>query len=243
MTHSYVHVHVYGITYSALYKRTKKYNIKRALFQRTCTQGSPQENFKAHAVGGRSLLPHQSFWLTHQKNRGMGGCYVYAGKGLGRLYMYMYNVVYVHVHISWSRSLHVQCISYLVCTFSVSAKPLGLVVATSEDTLKSIRPQIERYTQDDDDDGQRQLAKNWRFLDGKGEGEGRGERERERGGGGRERERERGRGEGRGGGEREGEGGKERGERERVRERGRGEGKGGGGGRIVDIYLLAQSKF
>lgn len=46
-----------------------------------------------------------------------------------------------------------------------AAKPLGLVVATSEDTLKTIRPQIERYTQDDDDDGQRQLAKNWRFLD------------------------------------------------------------------------------
>ena len=50
------------------------------------------------------------------------------------------------------------------------AKPLGLVVATSEDTLKTIRPQIDRYTQDDDDDGQRQLAKNWRFLDGEREG-------------------------------------------------------------------------
>ena len=40
------------------------------------------------------------------------------------------------------------------------------MVATSEDTLKSIRPQVDQYTQDDDDDGQRQLAKSWRFLDG-----------------------------------------------------------------------------
>ena len=84
---------------------------------------------------------------------------------------------------------------YLLCAFSISAKPLGLVVATSEDTLKTIRPQIERYTQDDDDDGQRQLAKNWRFLDGereegeRGRGSG-GEKERGREGEG-ERERER----------------------------------------------------
>ena len=59
-------------------------------------------------------------------------------------------------------------------------------MATSEDTLKTIRLQIDRYTQDDDDDGQRQLAKNWRFLDGErrekegeGEREGEGEGERE----------------------------------------------------------------
>ena len=53
-----------------------------------------------------------------------------------------------------------------MCLFFV-AKPLGLVVATSEDTLKTIRSQIDRYTEDDDDDGHRQLSKNWRFLDGK----------------------------------------------------------------------------
>ena len=49
---------------------------------------------------------------------------------------------------------------------SITAKPLGLVVATSEDTLKTIRPQIDRYTEDDDDDGKKRLAKDWRFLDG-----------------------------------------------------------------------------
>ena len=50
-----------------------------------------------------------------------------------------------------------------------SAKPVGLVDATSEDTLKTIRPQIDRYTQDEDGDRQRVLAKNWRFLDINGE--------------------------------------------------------------------------
>ena len=60
-------------------------------------------------------------------------------------------------------------------------------MATSEDTLKTIRPQIERYTQHDDDDGQRQLAKNWRFLDGEGGERGRGGEGRKKEGG-RERE-------------------------------------------------------
>ena len=80
-----------------------------------------------------------------------------------------------------------KCTSVSICFTSflfISAKPLGLVVATSEDTLKSIRPQVDQYTQDDDDDGQRQLAKSWRFLDGE---LGRSEREREREGGGEER--------------------------------------------------------
>ena len=44
------------------------------------------------------------------------------------------------------------------------AKALGLVVATPQDTLKSMRKQIEQLADELDEDG---LSRKWRFLDGK----------------------------------------------------------------------------
>lgn len=46
------------------------------------------------------------------------------------------------------------------------AVALGLVVATSQDTLKAVRKQIEHFTVECDEDQECHLLKNWRYLDG-----------------------------------------------------------------------------
>lgn len=47
-----------------------------------------------------------------------------------------------------------------------SAKALGLVVATAQDTLQTMRKQINQFANELDEDREPQLSKNWRFLDG-----------------------------------------------------------------------------
>jgi len=65
------------------------------------------------------------------------------------------------------RSYHFElaCIIKLKC--SPPAFPLGIVVTTSQDTLKSLRSQINHYTHEGQTGLQQPLlAPNWRYLDG-----------------------------------------------------------------------------
>lgn len=52
-----------------------------------------------------------------------------------------------------------SCLQFLSTAFS-----FGIVVATLQDTLKSLRPQINMYTKEQQPG--RKLAQNWRYLDG-----------------------------------------------------------------------------
>ena len=57
------------------------------------------------------------------------------------------------------------CISSLsFLSFLSTAFSFGIVVATLQDTLKSLRPQIDMYTNEQQPG--RKLAQNWRYLDG-----------------------------------------------------------------------------
>ena len=69
--------------------------------------------------------------------------------------------------ISNTKRIILKVHSPKIISFSPSAFPLGIVVTTSQDTLKSLRPQINHYTHEGQP-GQRQplLAANWRYLDG-----------------------------------------------------------------------------
>ena len=52
------------------------------------------------------------------------------------------------------------CISMLP-----TAKSLGIVHGSARDSLKALRGEISLFTNDLNEDGEEQLAKNWRFLD------------------------------------------------------------------------------
>ncbi len=55
--------------------------------------------------------------------------------------------------------------SPLFVIFLHAATSIGIVHGSAQDSLRTVRAEINLFTNDFNEDGEEQLAKNWRFLD------------------------------------------------------------------------------
>ncbi len=92
--------------------------------------------------------------------------------------MHLLQVLFINIFLV--QTLIIHC-SYNYCTSNscflskslskvlliFSASSVGIIHGSAQDSLQTVRAEINLFTNDLNEDGEEQLAKNWRFLDSK----------------------------------------------------------------------------